>query len=835
METKRCAHCQKLSRGDAEVCRRCGHPFGERVNTNKISVRTGHFASRSGGPRSIPPASPHKAGHYSGLHPEDQPYQSAFLPAQHPPHSRTLSRPLHPVPREPDVIVLAGVEPPPEAPPDPDSLDVPDFPTQHVAPVERKPVQRIAPPTPLPALPVQFDRPERKYKRHRQRFIPVALTISVLCLLIAGSIFTFLLLNRHTYHPQLNSTPVSLRDNDTLLLSGSDFGANDQITFTHDDSQTPMLNGNGLQLAARSTILGAFSVSIVIPSNWLPGQHTLHANDAVQGVGATTTITIQQPSSAPPRMALATRALDMGAAGPGVVSNKTITLTNAGGSQLNWQASSDAPWLTVSPNGGSFSGSSAVHITVNRGALPSLSYTGHVLFRQSTPSGGGNKPFILTVHMVVTAAPASLTVSSVALTYSGSTTQNPAAQTLTLQNSDIRPVDWSSATVTGDGAPWLTISPSNGHLNPKSTQTITVSAQSQQLAPGTYQGTIIFKGGANPQVTVSLAVVTPGNLTGNLIISPPSLNFAAVGQNPPAQSVTLQNSGGEPLNWSVSATTTGGGNWLGIAPASGTLSLNTSAAVAVTVNATTLKPASYQGLLTFSSGRATKQVAVSLTVSVPPEPAIRLNASTLNFSTIKGNDPNPQTFAITNTGNATLNWAIAEDTNGSTYAPVSPSSGSLAPNASATITVAPTVQQANGGTILANITVKDSDGNPKVPAQSVAVSILVQDIPVLSLSTNSITFNHNSNITDSFQWVTLYNTGSQPLDWQIQPSSPDTSWLTLSNPTGTVDSGSSMVADIECDSSTLSPGTYTAELVVSDTDANTPVPSQTIVVTLYVN
>src|SRR5947209_4476117 len=35
--------------------------------------------------RSIPPASPHHAGHYSGLHPEDQPYQSSIMSVQRPP------------------------------------------------------------------------------------------------------------------------------------------------------------------------------------------------------------------------------------------------------------------------------------------------------------------------------------------------------------------------------------------------------------------------------------------------------------------------------------------------------------------------------------------------------------------------------------------------------------------------------------------------------------------------------------------------------------------------------------------------------------------------------
>jgi Viral BACON domain len=790
-------------------------------------VRTGRFVSRSGIGRSIPPASPHKAGHYSGLHPEDQPYQSTFMPALHPP-SPSLSSPSPlPLHREPDVIVLAGVEPPPVAPAElisasGDMRNAADAPTLIVAPVERVHLQRV---TPLPAAPEMLE-PYPPMQQRSGRFLPLVLTISVLLLLITGSIFAFLLVNRHTYNPRITPNPNQVRVSDMVQLSGSGFGAYDLVSFTHDDSENPMLDGSGHAFQAHTDFSGAFNVNMVIPPNWSVGEHSLHANDAVQGVGATTPITILPPSSAPPQLRLATASISVGAAGPGVVSNKTITLINAGGGLLGWQASSDEPWLTVSPNSGTFSGRAAVQVTVNRGTLVPLSYTGHVLVAQR---GSNTPPLILTVRMSVIAAPASLTVSSVALNYSGSTVQNPAAQTITLQNSDSHPVSWSSATVTGNGAAWLAVSPSSGQLAPRSAQTITVSVQSQQLALGTYQATVYFKGGANPQVTVSLTVVAPGSM----IVSPPSLNFASIGQNPATQTVTLQNSGGEALYWSANTTTVDGANWLTVTPSSGYLGVNEAVNITIAINAATLKPNSYQGTLSFNYGTDTKQVAVSLTVSVPLLPAIKLTTSVLNYSTIKGNDPAPQTFGITNTGNTTLNWKIVEDANGLTYLPFAPTSGSLLPNGSAVVTVSPSVQQASAGTIVSNITVEDSSANPKVPNQSVAVSVTVNDIPVLNLSTNSITFNNDSHSTNGFQIVTIADTGSQPLNWQIQPSL-NAPWLTISSTTGTINAGGGFNVDIECDSSSLSPGTYTVDLVVGDTDTGTPVPAQTITVTLNV-
>src|SRR5437667_12242125 len=70
METKRCTYCHKLQRVESRACSRCGHSFERRRS------RGGEAWYSSGSLFSLPAASPHHAGHYSGLHPEDQPYQS---------------------------------------------------------------------------------------------------------------------------------------------------------------------------------------------------------------------------------------------------------------------------------------------------------------------------------------------------------------------------------------------------------------------------------------------------------------------------------------------------------------------------------------------------------------------------------------------------------------------------------------------------------------------------------------------------------------------------------------------------------------------------------------
>src|SRR5437763_14304349 len=117
MQTKRCANCHKLSRAEAVTCSRCGQSFAG--NTTRVSTRsalTAPSGKRSAvversalrtRRRTIPPASPHRAGHYSGLHPEDQPYQSAMLAVQRP--TKKLSDPGAVAQQEPETVPAPGL------------------------------------------------------------------------------------------------------------------------------------------------------------------------------------------------------------------------------------------------------------------------------------------------------------------------------------------------------------------------------------------------------------------------------------------------------------------------------------------------------------------------------------------------------------------------------------------------------------------------------------------------------------------------------------------------------------------------------------------------------
>lgn len=617
------------------------------------------------------------------------------------------------------------------------------------------------------------------------------------------------------------------------MLGGSGFGKNDLLSFTH-DRDTPILDSTGKQLQAHSDADGTFFVTIVVPADWSIGLHILYVHDEAQRFEDNVEISITQAPPLPPFLELDASPIDFGPGLPGVVSSRDITLTNTGGGQIDWQASSDQPWLSVVPLTGkfTFSGSAEAKVIVNRSTLSPQVYTGQIKFTQL---GSENPPQLLTVSMAVEVAPApSMVLSTASLSFSASTVQNPAAQTITVQNNGNQILNWSAAAITGDGNPWLSINPSSGQLSPRTSAVVTVNVQSQSLAPGSYSGTITFTGAGNFPVTVNLSIIAPGNL----LVSPSVLPISATsGQNSISNALTLQNNGGVPLDWTVNATTTDGAKWLSGTPTGGHLEVGAQASYTVDANATSLKAGTYSGTLTFTYGSSIRQVSVSFTVNPLPAAAISVQPATLSFNTVTGSNPASQTFTITDTGNATLNWSLTEDQNGLNFAPASPTSGSVLPGkTSPPITVAPNVTQQSVGTITAVITIMDSDKGTTVQSQQVKVNITITGSAAINLPTSALTFNHDSTTTISDQFLQITNTGSANLDWSLTPSSQAASYGITVNPTsGTIAPGANTLLDVACDSTRLGPGNYTATLLISDTDPNTKVLPQKINVVVVVS
>jgi len=229
-------------------------------------------------------------------------------------------------------------------------------------------------------------------------------------------------------------------------------------------------------------------------------------------------------------------------------------------------------------------------------------------------------------------------------------------------------------------------------------------------------------------------------------------------------------------------------------------------------------------------------VMVTMIVSPPPVAKLAVTTNNLTFNAIQGQNPLPQSFTISNLGNAPLNWGITEDKNITPIATVSPSRGALAASGSITITVTPMITQVTAGVVDGFITIVDTDAGSFVKSQQVKVTFTIVNQAVIDVDSNQIAFDHNSIITISTQSFLITDRGSAPLNWTIQISnSSPISWLSVDNSGGTlVPSGLDFV-NVTCDSTHLSTGTYKATLQVKDTDAGTPVTPQTITVTITVS
>ncbi|MBO0790373.1 MAG: hypothetical protein J2P36_05415 [Ktedonobacteraceae bacterium] len=146
------------------------------------------------------------------------------------------------------------------------------------------------------------------------------------------------------------------------------------------------------------------------------------------------------------------------------------------------------------------------------------------------------------------------------------------------------------------------------------------------------------------------------------------------------------------------------------------------------------------------------------------------------------------------------------------------------------LTVTP--RATNVGTFATTITISDnSTGQQK----KIPVTVTVKDQADISVSQDSMSFVNHDEYQSTTQILIIDNDGSRPLNWTI---STDTNapWLWISTPTGamngTMASGDSAVVSVTCNSSNLSPGTYTVTLTIRD--SNPAVPPRHVAVKLVV-
>ena len=684
------------------------------------------------------------------------------------------------------------------------------------------------------ALPALYQPQQPKKISTAKHTISLLLTLSCIFFLLASGILVYVLMGSKSTAPlslKLTADPTTLRVSDRFTLSGSGFTPSTQVKFTY-DNEKPINDSMGHQLTAIVDRHNTFSVDVITPSSWNAGTHAIFATDDAQQASAKTSIIVEPPSEAPPQLQLLTTHLDLGTNAAGTTSSKQITLKNVGGSKLTWQQKSDASWLTAAPTSGNsytFEGSASVTITVNRSNLaPKSLYTGHIVFSQKD----GSHASTLTVTMSVDSTPAALNVSLSSLSFAATNTQSVPTQSVTLQNSGGKSLNWQAAATTNDGANWLYVGAASGRIDPAQSQPLIIGVQAQTLAAGPYQGSIVLTGGASATINVSLTVLAPGNI----LVTPTTLNFTGLTQqNVASKTLTLQNTGGQAQTWNTS-TTVDQGNWLNATPQSGSVSAGAQVSIAVNINTAGLKANSYQGSLTFTVGDQLTTVPITLTLTTPPVAVISVTSTALAFQTTWHHNPVSQSLVITNTGNAVLNWTASESGNGASFAPLSITTGNLAPQASNTIQINPNVANLPPGTLNTTITIADSDAGTSVASQKVQVTVVIQGQAEISITPPNLSMDANGT-NPKTQTVVLTNTGTAALNWSasvFMDAPAGGTWLSVDTASGSLAPGESKNIIISCNSTGLTTGvSYPGRVQISDSDTRTIVSPQTVYLTFF--
>ncbi len=292
--------------------------------------------------------------------------------------------------------------------------------------------------------------------------------------------------------------------------------------------------------------------------------------------------------------------------GSSAPATQALIIHNMGGGALKWTTADTTQWLTLSPASGTNTGT--VVVAVNTGPLTVGTYTDTI-----TVSATDAVPVAIPVTFTVTAAPVPPAIGASPLSVSLTAQQNSSTavtQSVNISNTGGGTLTWTAS----ETAPWLSVSPASG----TGTGTITVSATAGSLSPGTLSASVNLSapGAASKTIPVSFTV-TAAPVPSAISITPSSLSFTATqsAANPATQTLSLKNSGGGTLTWSI----TDNQNWVTVGTTTGTTTTETDS-VPISINTSGLQANTYTASITVTATGASntpQTIPVTLTVNPP--------------------------------------------------------------------------------------------------------------------------------------------------------------------------------------------------------------------------
>lgn len=484
--------------------------------------------------------------------------------------------------------------------------------------------------------------------------------------------------------------------------------------------------------------------------------------------------------------------------------SQIIPISSSSG-QLSFNATSRTSnggnWLTVTPTSGSTPQNLVV--SVSPGSLIAGTYSGSIVV---TAAGAANSPVTIPISLSIGSGGVITTsLQAVVLNFQIGGANQVLSQPVVVTSSGQSVQFTTLATTSTCGANWLQVLQSTG-VTPA---TITIAIDASSIGtPQTCTGTVAITPVNGTPIQLPVTVNVSQNPLFN--ITPLALNLSAPfgSENTVQQNINLSVTDNSAVSFTVPTPTTTSGNWLRVAPSSGT----TPSSITVIADPNFLSVGTYTGIVQITSTALPTAQSIPVTFRILATATGAATPSALTFTqTVGGTAPAAQNVALSSTGTALSFVTTTSTTDLGQWLSVTPITGTTP----ATLSVSANGRSLAAGTYTGsiNITLQGASNNPlSIP---VTLNVLA-GAPVLTASVPALAFTYQTTgATPAAQQITVSSTGGASSIAATPSTSSGGDWLTVSPSSAASPAGFSVTVN----PTGLAVGSYNGTITFASTGA----------------
>ena len=359
---------------------------------------------------------------------------------------------------------------------------------------------------------------------------------------------------------------------------------------------------------------------------------------------------------------------------------------------------------------------------------------------------------------------------------------------------------------------WITTGSYDGHSNGEH-DTISVSVINTNSMLGSYSGDIQISSNAGSG-TVHVEINIEPIPDPNLDVTPNDIDFGELKPgNSKTETITIKNIGGGTLYWEVDTSSLP--SWItSVNPNSGQLEEDDTTSVQVEATAPDTPGDHYDDnfiVLNSDDSSDTETITVYLDVEGP---ILDVNPTTLDF-TLDPNQEETQYIVIENIGSGTLGWEIDFPNQPDWVININPIDGIIEEGSTTNCYITVKAPNEPGEQYDCNFDIKNS--NDPSMKENIHINLDI-NAPGIDVNPRTLSFNDVPPSQQDTKAITIENTGSLTLNWEIDTSNlPD--WITTIVPTsGVVEPGSTEDVDVTVTAPDDPGGDYSCSFYVKNSE-----------------